>query len=987
LTCSSPFFINGFRIFPILVSGDSNQIAQQTIGDNISTNGDISFENITQIGHQTIIQGEFFFEEVSVNQSNFHGINIQNQTWLVDLVNKIERKKVVVLEGDRNVRKPDITRYIAYRILQKYINKKISVKESIRDLNIGLNLQYELRRVEEPTVFILSDISFKTFGASFEKLKESAATSGHYIIATTNESKEAWRSENQDWFCKIIGDDIENCDRFIDKLSDERLISEWYYNEKELSSHEQLLAIALSLFDETYGDQFFAALEHLVENIWKRRDPKLRALDYCDLDKLLAFFSFSGRNEQEETIKVTSSRQRQLLLKVAWSSHRRQILSALPILVGLAKNSIEGNSLELYGSPERRARIRQTISESISNIGLISQESKVFEEQLLSLASDKHIEVQAVAATALAVWRNSDKKELIQLDSNSNVNGKNKTYYNPDQKLFNIITRWQEQTQIVNLVDSFLRSKNYNLGEKPVNYIRATIALTVGLASESDPYDQMSEELLDLFRKLVIDKSKLVRDRVFFDALPRIVRRHTRQIQSELENFLIDADIELIVAISKSLSEAYKFRPDAVLDILESWKEKSQVTESLKIIKGQKTIREALRSTVALTYGELNTESIERIINHLQSILSDEKHPFVRSLAIVAVGMQSQKYFDDFKIIEPKLKGLVSEITQKERNEIANILTNIYLKQRASLTGGDRVIEIQGKQYSVWLDSQRPLTAVEQAMISWAKDDSNISAQQVATHASVNFVYKFDKEEAEKIEQLREEIESKTIETIEEYPLLVKGADPPEGWYMGKLIPWLVARNFEDYRTSIRNLLPESLFHYKRNRENMNFVLEKWQNTSDEDIENIADRLKPGIFWAENMKWVMVSVALIVVSLVNSSINQLGKLPSNNVQEITQPGSNSSRSSSSSTLPTTSQSPTTPQPQDTNATVTGDARYDKNVRSGVTTSSPILFELPVGSRVRIIGSRRNADNYLWYKIYSPQYRREGWIAEHLIERD
>ncbi|MBP0027030.1 SH3 domain-containing protein [Roseofilum sp. Guam] len=845
--------------------------------------------------------------------------------------------------------------------------------------------------MEEPTVFILSDISFKTFGASFEKLKESAATSGHYILATTNESKEAWRSENQDWFCKIIGDDIENCDRFIDKLSDERLISEWYYNEKELSSREQLLAIALSLFDETYGDQFFAALEHLVENIWKRRDPTLRALDYCDLDKLLAFFSFSGRNEQEETIKVTSSRQRQLLLKVAWSSHRRQILSALPILVDLAKSSIEGNSLELYGSAERRARIRQTISESISNIGLISQESKVFEEQLLSLASDKHIEVQAVAATALAVWRNSDKKELIQLDSNSNANGNNNTRYNPDQKLFNIITRWQEQTQIVNLVDSFLRSKNYNLGEKPVNYIRATIALTVGLASETDPYDRMSEELLELLRKLVIDTSKLVRDRVFFDALPRIVRRHTRQVQSELEDFLIDADIELIVAISKSLSEAYKFRPDAVLDILESWKEKSQVTESSKIAKGQKTIREALRSTVALTYGELNTESIERIINYLKSILSDEKHPFVRSLAIVAIGMQSQKYFDDFQIIAPKLKGLVSEITQEERNEIANILTNIYLKQRASLTGGDRVIEIQGKQYSVWLDSQRPLTTVEQAMIDWAKDDSNISAQQVATQASVNFVDKFDKEEAEKIEQLREEIENSTIETLEEYPQVIKGVQPPEDWYMGKLIPWFVTRDFENSgdfennRTSIRNILPESLFHYKKNRESMNFVLEKWKNTSDKRIQNIADRLKSGIFWAQNMKLVMFGVLLIIVNLVNTSINQFKKLPpTNNAKEITQPSS-----SSSSTSPTPSQSPTTSKLQDnTNATVVGDRKdYYKNVRAGITTNSPVLFELPIGSRVQIIGSRYDADGFPWYKIYSPQKRREGWIAGQLIERD
>jgi hypothetical protein len=71
----------------------------------------------------------------------------------------------------------------------------------------------------------------------------------------------------------------------------------------------------------------------------------------------------------------------------------------------------------------------------------------------------------------------------------------------------------------------------------------------------------------------------------------------------------------------------------------------------------------------------------------------------------------------------------------------------------------------------------------------------------------------------------------------------------------------------------------------------------------------------------------------------------------------------------------------------TNATIAGDPSQRKNVRAGITTDAEVLFELPAGSRVQVIGSRLNSDNFLWYKIYSPQYQREGWIASHLIQLD
>ncbi|MDE5071152.1 MAG: tetratricopeptide repeat protein [Trichodesmium sp. St5_bin8] len=72
----------------------------------------------------------------------------------------------------------------------------------------------------------------------------------------------------------------------------------------------------------------------------------------------------------------------------------------------------------------------------------------------------------------------------------------------------------------------------------------------------------------------------------------------------------------------------------------------------------------------------------------------------------------------------------------------------------------------------------------------------------------------------------------------------------------------------------------------------------------------------------------------------------------------------------------------------TNATVTGTSWQTRNVRSGSTTEAEVLFELPGKAPVRFIKKEYNWDEERWwYKIYSPQYQRQGWIAGDLIRLD
>ncbi|MDV3351284.1 hypothetical protein QGP82_21450 [Leptothoe sp. LEGE 181152] len=873
------------------------------VGQNIRAEGDVIFENITRtsIEHQTVIKGEVSFEEVSVDK--YSSKDFESPESVKKLVTWLETQRVLIISGDRKVKKPDLASHIASLLKERKSQKEsVVVKKSIQSLNVAINLQREFFNSEKATIFILPDLSFKTFGIPLSNIKSIAEEKNHYVIGITDESKEAWRSDSgSNFFCSVSYKQFEHYRNLLNKLSDENLIREWYYDAQKMDSREHLLVISLSFFNGLYGDQFFSALEQLVEKVWQKRDSSLRAPDYCDLDKITGFFNYLEHYRQEDTVEVESSK-RQLLLKIAWGSHRRQILAALPILASLVKDSVKRFEYELYGTPLRRQRLRQAVAETLSNIGLIAGEA--VEDTLLKLAADEDINVQAVAANALAWWRDETKRKFIQTGNKDFNNALD----NPDKKLFSTIQRWQEQQQLESLVSSYLSGDNYEQSTKPQDYIRSTIALTVGYAAEADPYDQMSEELIKLLRNLMLDTNKLVRSRILEDTLPRIVRRHTKQIKSELEFFLKDADYGLFIAISRSLAAAYKSRPKEVLEILDAWQQEAKKERPAKVVKNKVTIREILLSIVVLTYGELelteesnttleeeNTTNVDRNFANLQEILSEEIHPFVRTHALVAIGQQA---FKNFEQVEPTLQALTGQVTEGERETITRILTEIYLSQRALLSGGEHIIEVEIKKgtkrkYPVWVNAERPSTAVETVMHRWIKDDSQPMAQQVAARASANFANAFDREEVRQIRKIKENLGIQQSSKEQEFASPVVAGQAPQDWYLGKLVPWLATYNTPSYRISIRNLIPEGLVQKKKDRENLRFVLDKWRKSSDSEIKTISKKLSPGLWLAENLKWGMACGGLFAMSLSTFGLTQLSETLAKNSPKsppkITQP--------------------------------------------------------------------------------------------------
>lgn len=86
---------------------------KQTIGDNIKDiKGDVIFERVSQVGHQTIIQGEISFAEISLEKfeskeflRDFSSESFKSSDLLKDLFRQVYSQHIVFLAKDRKIKK------------------------------------------------------------------------------------------------------------------------------------------------------------------------------------------------------------------------------------------------------------------------------------------------------------------------------------------------------------------------------------------------------------------------------------------------------------------------------------------------------------------------------------------------------------------------------------------------------------------------------------------------------------------------------------------------------------------------------------------------------------------------------------------------------------------------------------------------------------------------------------------------------------------
>lgn len=590
--------------------------------------------------------------------------------------------------------------------------------------------------------------------------------------------------------------------QYIEHLEgDPAAIGRWY---RKLDRPMQLLALGLTMLDGLLDDQLFAALEILVDEVWRPRDPSLASFDYYDLETLSGYFRQTATRAGGIKVQCNSFEQRQALLTVAWQLHRRQIIASLPTLTEVVRAG--GDELNDRGERKqgRARKLGQVASEATANLqwgeraggekngegenrsdessrtgrrddlyvsrwqsyGPISElygtrgrqrrffetmsdflshlghlSPETVERSFLELASDPIREVQTVAAKAMARWREHNEHEKL---------------------FFETLHKWQNEAATKERVAGVLSGRRRS-SASPYANIRATIALAVSYASLYDPPNKMSPQLQSLLEKLAHDRHPEVRVRFRDQTLPFAVARHRRQLDATLESLVRYNDLISSIAFGWALvcqSDSKEGR-----DLLDTWfiEARAQTATPPQAIA---EVREAKLAAVALTYGYLDyqTDPVPIPIDHATRQLNEllkETHPFLRRWVLQAMVLQAGRSLRGF---DQQIRELFQSVALEERAVLLKPLERAYLDQRAQLDG-DRQILIDGRLYSVWTSGDRPLTEVEEVLRDWLDDDRHPVAQQIAVDALTRFQSsKIDREELRLRENLSDEAPEDNVE-------------------------------------------------------------------------------------------------------------------------------------------------------------------------------------------------------------------------------
>jgi hypothetical protein len=538
----------------------------------------------------------------------------------------------------------------------------------------------------------------------------------------------------------------------------ETLVVQWF---NALNDGQKLIALGMTLLDGVYEEQFFAILNRVIRSTWQEYDTGLTALDYADVSPLMHFFNFSGG--ENPCLESKFPNQRYQTLRAVWETHRRRVASVLPVVVEIVQESAANyfEDWELYANREKRVRLREVLSDVLSDIGRISPQTS--EHALLQLAAHDNIGVQMVAAGALAAWRES-YEDL--------ASGK---MLHREREFFQLLNQWYTDTKFRALVETFLQGRakadNQNTA---TTYIRSTIVLALGYASVYDEPNHLSKEIFKLLAKLVHENNRTVVRRLA-ETLRLLLRSHPRQVGERL--FPLDGvsaplfgeyhDFDKYApAIGSGLADAQKDFPDDVEEILQDWvahinkKRPPQAHTSGTLDSREKVIIALCHTLGRLDYAYSKKFGIDRATTVLFELRNKEHHPKIRTLTL-EVTLDIYERF--FKEMEAGHSNKIPKIDiDKEVKPFAKRFAERYLLERDEQSGGDYWVQIGHYKIDTWVNAdERPGTPVEIVLENWI-NSKNESIVMIAAQSYVE-ISRLDAEERQALENfLTKQKEEKT---------------------------------------------------------------------------------------------------------------------------------------------------------------------------------------------------------------------------------
>ena len=528
-------------------------------------------------------------------------------------------------------------------------------------------------------------------------------------------------------------------ERELDRLADgKEAVQRWY---RRLDRRHQLLTLGLILFDGLYEDQAFAALEKVMNFVWKSWEPQLGQFDLDDLELLRAHFPDAGL---QRLISSRSEAVRQEVLEVAWSLHRRHVMAVLPVTIDLLKQAV-GATLRESGGISRTSALQKDLTTAqkeeqgneppdLSSPGPMQQPSDNLEDG----SNDAFETPNASGAERLAwdlegpsleLWGSEARSAMLRdsiadvlsrlarlsadgLDSHLRalasdpapavrivaaeaLAGWHRSNSNPASSLalLDKLHEWNQRALDHNSA-SWLRDLSNRQRRQQLVSIRTTVAMTVGYAARNDPQDRMCAGLTKLFEEFLEEQNGVVQKTFSEITVPLVMGAHLVQLAPVLyESARRRKWLRRGLALGFML--ALELRPDRTLAIMDSWHARSQTASPDLDMNMQQRARESVLAALIESYSLFSSFSnfdlfgVEVVFSKFQRILAEEKGRYLRRLTLWGALLQFQRNLSQ---VDPLLQVLVCEATLDERADLVQGIGFIFWRQRQTLDGGDRSV-------------------------------------------------------------------------------------------------------------------------------------------------------------------------------------------------------------------------------------------------------------------------------------------------------
>lgn len=721
------------------------------------------------------------FEKISLSDDHF--TNFPVPTFATEVVERLRQRKVVLIGGNLSFDKTQFVKYIAHASL--YNGEDIKECTNVSDFH---KLSKAINEEEGNNILILNYISPTDINFRFKDICRLAEQKNHRLIISTDEPLPSWKLEDEHhksyWFeiptgnlyerdvlmkylnrsleknqleisfdkAEIIRtlESTEQIDHFIRLLADNRKdadvrrllaessmidnsnLQQWFNN---LTAHQKLQVIGLTLFEGAYESQFFAGYEELLNRAWRKRDKELRSIDYEDLIPFSAFFMLD-----EHAIRSKLKDLRKKILQLVWSTHKRYVLSALSVLRDILVESTPESisNWELFRSDDYRDNIRKVISQTFGDVGLHSFAD--IENTLIQLAAEPEIPSQVAVAQAISRWRDVD-----------------------EDKVYEILERWEENVEVHRLVQSYLdKRQEYAY----ISCIQQTVILTLYYTSKYDENGALASKNKALLRRFIKYNDKQVGRRMLL-VTDMLARDHPDSMKEMFRDEFLQYDA-YVEPIAYGLSRAYNNgSAENIRRIIEEWRDYYENAAEHLPDPAIYTHRDKVLATVIVFLGLIDySNELPITVKYAYDILENyRKHIHNDTVRYYLIRAMVNIIEANFNANEKISIDVVSNINKAEREYFIDQFFSRFIDQRIELTGGNYEIElVDGRKLEYWdVKEQQPKTDIEVLLKKWESGEFNTLSQiALSTFAKIN---KFEATQKTLIREYLDDLETERKES------------------------------------------------------------------------------------------------------------------------------------------------------------------------------------------------------------------------------